>query len=170
MAASTCSFVAHRTVVVPVLAVVALALTWGRELRGVVVVVAAAFATVATIATLSLVLPTFHNQQTRPRVLPGPTRLRRRGFPRAVRAVRDGADGAPPRLLPADHHQRRSHRRRGARCPSPDADGPGQSRTADPGAHRRGGVPTVVPGRATLLQGGVHLVLLAAFPFLAANP
>ncbi|MER5454837.1 ionic transporter y4hA [Micromonospora sp. NPDC002389] len=32
------------------------------------------------------------------------------------------------------------------------------------------GVLTVVPGRATLLQGGVHLVLLAAFVFLAASP
>jgi Ca2+:H+ antiporter len=29
---------------------------------------------------------------------------------------------------------------------------------------------TVVPGRATRLQGGVHLVLLAAFVFLAINP
>ncbi|WP_432570604.1 calcium:cation antiporter [Kineococcus sp. SYSU DK005] len=32
------------------------------------------------------------------------------------------------------------------------------------------GVLTVVPGRATRLQGGVHLVLLAAFLFLAATP
>ncbi|MEH0841456.1 ionic transporter y4hA [Micromonospora sp. CPCC 205711] len=32
------------------------------------------------------------------------------------------------------------------------------------------GVLTVVPGRATVLQGGVHLVLLAAFVFLAASP
>jgi Ca2+:H+ antiporter len=32
------------------------------------------------------------------------------------------------------------------------------------------GVLTVVPGRATRLQGVVHLVLLAAFLFLAANP
>ncbi|HEY3707913.1 MAG TPA: ionic transporter y4hA [Amycolatopsis sp.] len=32
------------------------------------------------------------------------------------------------------------------------------------------GVLTVVPGRATRLQGGVHLVLLAAFVFLAALP
>jgi Ca2+:H+ antiporter len=32
------------------------------------------------------------------------------------------------------------------------------------------GVLTVVPGRATRLQGAVHLVLLAAFLFLAANP
>ena len=29
---------------------------------------------------------------------------------------------------------------------------------------------TVVPGRATRLQGAVHLVLLASFLFLAANP
>lgn len=29
---------------------------------------------------------------------------------------------------------------------------------------------TVVPGRATRLQGGVHLVLLASFLFLAVNP
>lgn len=29
---------------------------------------------------------------------------------------------------------------------------------------------TVVPGRATRLQGGVHLVILAAYLFLAANP
>lgn len=32
------------------------------------------------------------------------------------------------------------------------------------------GVLTVVPGRATPLQGGVHLALLAAFLFLATNP
>jgi len=32
------------------------------------------------------------------------------------------------------------------------------------------GTLTVVPGRATPLQGGVHLVLLAAFLFLAASP
>ena len=32
------------------------------------------------------------------------------------------------------------------------------------------GVLTVVPGRATRLQGGVHLVILAAFLFLAVNP
>jgi Ca2+:H+ antiporter len=32
------------------------------------------------------------------------------------------------------------------------------------------GVLTVVPGRATVLQGGVHLVLLAAFIFLATSP
>ena len=32
------------------------------------------------------------------------------------------------------------------------------------------GTLTVVPGRATRLQGGVHLVLLAAFLFLAINP
>lgn len=31
-------------------------------------------------------------------------------------------------------------------------------------------VLTVVPGRATRLQGGVHLVLLTAFLFLAINP
>jgi Ca2+:H+ antiporter len=31
-------------------------------------------------------------------------------------------------------------------------------------------VLTVVPGRATRLQGGVHLILLAAFIFLAINP
>jgi hypothetical protein len=31
-------------------------------------------------------------------------------------------------------------------------------------------VLTVVPGRATRLHGGVHLVLLAAFVFLAVNP
>jgi Ca2+:H+ antiporter len=32
------------------------------------------------------------------------------------------------------------------------------------------GMLTVVPGRATRLQGGVHLVLFAAFLFLAASP
>jgi Ca2+:H+ antiporter len=32
------------------------------------------------------------------------------------------------------------------------------------------GVLTVVPGRATRLQGGVHLILLAAFLFLAISP
>lgn len=29
---------------------------------------------------------------------------------------------------------------------------------------------TVVPGRATLLQAGVHLALFAAYLFLALNP
>jgi Ca2+:H+ antiporter len=32
------------------------------------------------------------------------------------------------------------------------------------------GILTVVPGRAALLRGGVHLVVCAAFLFLAANP
>ena len=32
------------------------------------------------------------------------------------------------------------------------------------------GVLTVLPGRATLLESGVHLVIFAAFLFLAANP
>lgn len=32
------------------------------------------------------------------------------------------------------------------------------------------GILTVVPGRATRLQGGIHLLLTAAFIFLAANP
>lgn len=32
------------------------------------------------------------------------------------------------------------------------------------------GVLTIVPGRATLLQGGVHLAILAAFLFLAVSP
>ncbi len=32
------------------------------------------------------------------------------------------------------------------------------------------GTLTVVPGRAKPLQGGVHLVLLAAFVFLSINP
>ena len=32
------------------------------------------------------------------------------------------------------------------------------------------GVLTVVPGRATRLQAAVHLVLLAAFVFLAIRP
>ena len=32
------------------------------------------------------------------------------------------------------------------------------------------GALTVLPGRATLQEGGVHLVLLAAFLFLAVHP
>jgi Ca2+:H+ antiporter len=32
------------------------------------------------------------------------------------------------------------------------------------------GVLTIVPGRATRLQGAIHVVLLAAFLFLAINP
>jgi Ca2+:H+ antiporter len=32
------------------------------------------------------------------------------------------------------------------------------------------GVLRVVPGRATRLQGGLHLALLAAYLFLSANP
>jgi len=32
------------------------------------------------------------------------------------------------------------------------------------------GTLTVVPGRATLQQGGVHLALFAAFLVLAVNP
>jgi Ca2+:H+ antiporter len=35
---------------------------------------------------------------------------------------------------------------------------------------RSAGALTGGPGRATLQQGGVHLVLFAAFLFLAANP
>jgi Ca2+:H+ antiporter len=32
------------------------------------------------------------------------------------------------------------------------------------------GTLTVVPGRANVLQGGIHLGLLAVFLFLAASP
>ena len=32
------------------------------------------------------------------------------------------------------------------------------------------GALTVLPGRATVQEGGVHLVLFAAFVFLAVNP
>jgi Ca2+:H+ antiporter len=32
------------------------------------------------------------------------------------------------------------------------------------------GALTVLPGRATLQEAGVHLVIAAAFVFLAANP
>jgi Ca2+:H+ antiporter len=32
------------------------------------------------------------------------------------------------------------------------------------------GALTVLPGRATVQEGGVHLALLAAFVFLAINP
>jgi Ca2+:H+ antiporter len=32
------------------------------------------------------------------------------------------------------------------------------------------GALTVLPGRATVQEGGIHLVLLAAFVFLAVNP
>lgn len=32
------------------------------------------------------------------------------------------------------------------------------------------GAVTVVPGRVTLLQGGVHLIIFAAFVFLAISP
>ena len=31
-------------------------------------------------------------------------------------------------------------------------------------------VLTVVPGRATVLEGGVHIALFGAFLFLAVNP
>jgi len=32
------------------------------------------------------------------------------------------------------------------------------------------GILTIVPGRATLLQGGIHLAVFAAFVFFAASP
>jgi Ca2+:H+ antiporter len=32
------------------------------------------------------------------------------------------------------------------------------------------GVLTIMPGRATFLQGGVHLAVLAAYLFLAVSP
>ena len=32
------------------------------------------------------------------------------------------------------------------------------------------GILTIVPGRVTPLQGGVHLAILAAFLFLAVSP
>jgi Ca2+:H+ antiporter len=32
------------------------------------------------------------------------------------------------------------------------------------------GALTILPGRATLQEGGLHLVLVAAFLFLAVNP
>ena len=85
----------------------------------------AALATVATVAALSLVLPTFTTSR------PGPETI---AASRA--ALRKGLGPTQMVLL----------------------------------ALTVVGALTVVPGRATRLQGAVHLVLLAAFLFLALNP
>ena len=74
-----------------------------------------AFATVATIATLSLVLPSFTTSRPGRSSPPPQLGLRRGRLAGPLRAVRDHADPPAPRLLPADHHRRRGDRRRGAR-------------------------------------------------------
>jgi Ca2+:H+ antiporter len=83
-----------------------------------------ALATVATLATLTLVLLTFTTSR------PGPEFSPQLAFAAVASLILDGA----------------------AR--------------GDPGRRH----PHVVPGRATRQEGAVHLVLLAAFVFLAINP
>ena len=64
-------------------------------------------ATVATLATLCLVLPSFTTSQTRTGVLGDPAGVRRGGFSLALRAVRLRADDPLPRLLPSAGSGRR---------------------------------------------------------------
>ena len=66
---------------------------------------ATALATVATLATLSLVLPTFTTSRAGPGVLARAAGVRGRRLARPLRAVRGRADGAPPRLLPAGRRE-----------------------------------------------------------------
>ena len=75
----------------------------------------AALATVATVATLSLVLPTFTTSRAGPAVLGIAAGLRRGRLAGAVRGLRDHSDGPPPGLLPARPHAGHGRPRRGAR-------------------------------------------------------
>ena len=74
-----------------------------------------AFATVTTLATLSLVLPSFTTGRSTAEFTAAAAGLRRGRVARAVRALRRHADRPAPRLLPAHHHQRAGRGRRGAR-------------------------------------------------------
>ncbi len=63
----------------------------------------AALATVATLATLSLVLPNFHDQPSGSGVHSVPAHLRGNRLTDVVRRVRRYPDAPAPRLLPSDH-------------------------------------------------------------------
>jgi Ca2+:H+ antiporter len=62
-----------------------------------------ALATVAALATMTLVLPDVHHEHTRPDVLVGSAGLRGGGVVRPLRPVRLRPDSPPPRLLPSGH-------------------------------------------------------------------
>ena len=62
---------------------------------------ASALATVATLATLSLVVPSFTTSRSTPEFSPLQLDVRRHRVARALCALRPHADRAPPRLLPA---------------------------------------------------------------------
>jgi Ca2+:H+ antiporter len=74
----------------------------------------AALATVATLAALSLVLPTFTTASP-VRILAGTACLCSRRIAGVVRALRPHANPPTPRLLSANHHRGQSRRRRRTR-------------------------------------------------------
>ncbi len=113
MAAKISSYLIWWTAYVPVLAVAALVLTWGRELSPSIVALTAVLLAAAVLAAVH------HAEVVAMIWLPGPLLL---GF------------GATQMALTVVV-----------------------------------GTLTVVPGRATVRQGGVHLALLAAFLSLAAS-
>jgi Ca2+:H+ antiporter len=153
---------------------------------------ATALATVATLATLSLVLPTFTTSQPGPEFSPAQLAfaamasialyalfvvvqtVRHRDYflPRGDRA--DPEEHAPPPSA------RAALASIGLTIPAIAAasiwvEGPlvlglGSTQIVLLVITAVVGGLTVLPGRATLQEGGVHLVLFAAFLFLAANP
>jgi hypothetical protein len=89
-----------------------------------------ALATVTTLATLSLVLPTFTLGRPGPEFTPAQLAFCSYRLTRAVRNVRPDADGSAPRLLPSFdiRRRRRGSRRTRTGCtsgPNPDQSQPG---------------------------------------------
>ena len=148
----------------------------------------AALATVATLATLSLVLPTFTTSQPGPEFSPAQLTfaalaalalygmfvltqtVRHRDFFLAV--TRDGVavEGAFGSAMASIGLTIPVIALASVWLEGPLLLGLGSTQMVLLALTVVVSVLTVVPGRATRLQGGVHLVLLAAFLFLAINP
>ncbi|EUA17190.1 putative ionic transporter integral membrane protein ChaA [Mycobacterium xenopi 3993] len=132
----------------------------------------AALATVTTLATLSLVLPTFTTSQPGPSFRP-PAQLRRARVARALSAVRVHPDRATPRFLSAGQPTRR-HRRRKPACAATNRPASAGEPRAAAGRARRGGglakVESPVVERAVTAIGfpqsfvGVVIAMLVLLP------
>lgn len=126
----------------------------------------AAPATVARLATLSMILPTFTIGK------PGPEfSSAQLGFAAVASLLLHGLFVAVQTVRHREYFLPLTQDGR----PRTDVDDPallpGRGATALSGVLTVVvGALTVVPGRATLLQSGVHLVIFAAFVFLAISP
>ena len=97
-----------------------------------------ALATVAALATLTMVLPNFTTSRPGPEFSGPAAGVRGRGLAHLVRGFRGHPDRPAPGLLPADDLQGRGGGERGARRPADRADRPDQPGPAAGGSGRCG--------------------------------